>query len=297
VGDERQRIRRRGAIGGGAALFLFVASAQAGACSSFATERAPDAPDASASASGSDGSSTLDGVAPDGEVGSKASRYRDLILADAPIAYWRMATISGGKTVPDELGKNELVLQGTYETGVPGAIDGDPAIRFDGRSGYAFATDPRAFDFPGGVPFTIECWVQRDPLTDGDVVQYIAGNFEGSAPTRNGYALYVRPDLRDPQTKFELYTQSEKGVFGTFVAAGAWAHYAAVFDGTEMKLYVDGNVSSAVTLTGSMTARTSKFTVGARDAGIFRFPGAIDEVAVYAKALPLGKILAHVGGR
>jgi hypothetical protein len=95
---------------------------------------------------------------------ARASAYKSAILADGPLAYWRMG-ITTGTVIPDETGRgNVLTLQGHPLLGQSGAIanDDDPAIHFDGASAYATAKDARPFDFANRHPFTLELWASFD---------------------------------------------------------------------------------------------------------------------------------------
>ena len=227
--------------------------------------------------------------------------YRDVVLADHPLVYWRMG-IKSGLTVPDETGgHNDLVLQGTgHAFGTAGALSGDSdtAIGFDGVQNYAMASDPRALDFPDGVPFTEECWAQR-VASGGEYFQHIVGNQEGSAPQRNGYILYIVPAPASGQiatTSFEYDALGgDTGIFGPLIAASTWSHLAGVFDGSKASLYVDGTLAGSKDVAASITARSSLFAV-ARSPGETRrfFAGAIDEIAVYPTALTVTQIVKHI---
>ncbi|HMI83190.1 MAG TPA: hypothetical protein VK550_03800 [Polyangiaceae bacterium] len=164
--------------------------------------RANDAARADVAETGSSpdtGPAPRDAPSPDAPPSEGGTTYPGVVLADGPFAYWRMG-IRSGSTVPDESGhQNELVLQGGgHSLGVPGAIagDGNTAIRFDGVNSYATAVRPRDFDFPGGAPFTIECWARREPLADGGegaYFQHLMGSSAGGPPNRNGFLLYILP--------------------------------------------------------------------------------------------------------
>src|SRR5688500_5833852 len=113
-----------------------------------------------------DGGSTPDSsTAPDTALetngdAAASSPYRQAILDDGPLAYWRME-IGAGLTIPDETGgKNDLTLKGGgHVLGVTGASARlGSAIAFDGVTTFAEAANPRAFDFAGRQSFTVEAW-------------------------------------------------------------------------------------------------------------------------------------------
>jgi hypothetical protein len=99
------------------------------ACSSFSENATPETDtDAGAEGAAADGALARDAVV---DAAAGTSAYRALVMADAPIAYWRMG-VKAGLFIPDETaGKNDLILQGTnaYTLGAPGAIPGDDDAR------------------------------------------------------------------------------------------------------------------------------------------------------------------------
>jgi hypothetical protein len=234
-----------------------------------------------------------------------ALAYRGAVLGDAPIAYWRMG-IASGSVVPDESGhRNDLLLQGTGHTfGVAGALAGDPdgAIGFDGANGHAVALRPRDFDFPSGAPFTVECWARRERTIDGgsgEYFQHLVSASAGGPPNRNGYIFYILPSDVDPSvvhTAFEygVLDGVQVGVEGPLGAASSYVHYVATFDGTKISLYVNATLASSRPVNGAFAPRMSEFVVG-REAstGRYHFSGALDEIAVYDKALSLLQVTNH----
>ncbi|MCK4752032.1 MAG: hypothetical protein KAS75_01200 [Planctomycetes bacterium] len=70
---------------------------------------------------------------------------------------------------------------------------------------------------------------------------------------------------------------------------GTWHHYAAVYDGAEIILYMDGNEVDSIACTGSIASGAS-MTVGARSGGSADFDGWIDDVRIYDNALSTEEI-------
>ena len=81
----------------------------------------------------------------------------------------------------------------------------------------------------------------------------------------------------------------------TLIAASAWSHVAVTFDGTNVVFYVGGAAQRVATVDAGFGPRSSPFTVGRSSMyDEDHFPGAIDEVAVYARALSSADVLRHV---
>jgi hypothetical protein len=224
-----------------------------------------------------------------------------VVLADEPLAYWRMGIGAGVVSIPNEVGgDNALVLQGSgHELGVTGALrdDADTALGFDGASGFAIATNAREFDFTERAPFTLECWARR--LTGGaSYFQHLLSNVAGSPGGRNGYALYLLPEPAGTDTGRSAFEYdrpaTETGLSGPVPDESAWTHFVATFDGANARLYVNGTLESTQPIDSAFAARTGPFAVGraANDARDY-FKGAVDEVAVYPRALGVGDVAEH----
>jgi hypothetical protein len=267
------------------------------ACSSFSADPAEPPADSGPEASTPDASSPADGsAAPDAEAdAAPSSAYRAAILADAPLAYWRMG-IPKGASIPDETGHaNALLLQGAGVTlGRPGATsDGDTAIAFDGLATYAIAENARAFDFPAKAPFTLECWARYTPLDGGTSFPTLFSAVSGFNANANGYIFYVVTSA----AKVQFNYGATAIISGDMPAGSSWTHYAVTFDGTNATLLVNGAVIAKAPALGESSVRTSELGVAGRPQDSKGFPGDIDEVAIYDKALTVSQILEHIGAR
>jgi hypothetical protein len=235
-----------------------------------------------------------------GDGGAGASPYRDLVLADTPLAYWRMG-IGAGQIVPDETANgNDLSLQGTgFELGAPGAIVGDSngAVRFDGRTSWGIAEAPDALLFPAAASFTLECWALSEPVDGGSYFHTLAAHAADIGTTHVGYSLWLLPRPVSPdyaRANFEWGT-FDGGISATapLSASRTFVHYVAVFDGTAARMYVDGTLGTVVPVPGGSSQRVSSFVVGARRPSKDLFAGVIDEVAVYGRALSVTDVVRH----
>ena len=222
----------------------------------------------------------------DEETGGPLS-YRDTVLADAPLGYWRLDETSG---LVMDLGsaKQNGVIGAQVTRGVAGAIAGNAAIHNDGTAPAVVFSD--AFDFAGNAPFSLEAWMNTE-LVDGEY-RALCGKKQSST---TGYSLWVN---QNEGLGFGRYTGGDAGLQDAIIAAvpSGWTYVVATYDGTVMKLYINATIAATSTEPNlSIPDRTNGFAIGAKgsDSPSY-FKGDLDEIAVYDHALDPARIAAHL---
>lgn len=242
------------------------------------TSDAADASDASAR----DGGAISDAAgAPDAPDGS--APYRSVVMSDKPVAYYRLGETSG-TIAADETGQHAGTYQGGVTLGVPGALVGDPssAIALDGTSGYV--SIGTTLDFTAQAPFSIEAWLKPMPVTSG-ITRVICKR----APMQ-GYSIYIE----STGVVFEMYRDNANAkIFGPALAPDAFTHLVATYDGSTERLFVNGAQVGTTPSTIAMNVNTGLLGIGSYSGNGDWYSGAIDEVALYAAALPPARVLAH----
>jgi hypothetical protein len=157
----------------------------------------------------------------------------------------------------------------------------DNAVSLDGSGDYVEVPDS-TFLRPSNV--TVECWVKSSTIKS---YQYIVAKYYAG-----GNASYG------------LYTGSSTGLFfyvsdggyalsndaGTRVWDGNWHHIAGTYDGSTLRLYVDGSeVGTEKSVTKTIGYNTGNLYVGSYGAGYY-FTGLIDEVRIWSSALTAGQL-------
>ncbi len=139
-----------------------------------------------------------------------------------------------------------------------------------------------------GNKLTMEAWIklesiQNDPtIIDKSLAQF---SFYIDSPTNTSRALIVAGS-----------SQTASG--NLVLAVGNWYHVAAVYNGSNVKLYTNGVLDGTpVSLTGNIITTNSALLVGSGWSGInplaFPFDGMIDEVAIYNRSLGAQEIKDH----
>ncbi len=147
------------------------------------------------------------------------------------------------------------------------------ALVFNGTN--AVVTIPNATLLQLTTGMTLEAWVNpttvnsawRDVIYKGDDNYYLEGMSPSQRPAMGG-------------------TFSPSLVYGTAaLAVNTWTHLAATYDGTTMRLYVNGAQVASRAQTGNIAISTNPLQIGGDSIYGQYFAGMIDEVRIYNRAL------------
>jgi hypothetical protein len=221
-----------------------------------------------------------------GDRNEPATSYRDLIVADSPISYWRLGETSGTVAV-DEMAFENGVYSNSPTLGVAGVTDdGDTAVTFNGTNQQMSVAYRSAWNTSA---LTVEAWIK----TTATGVALIVSRDNGT----NGHRDF---QFRIDAGKVQFVNMQGNGVGATTVASagtvndGAWHHVVAVRDGSTVTLYIDGvqdghsTAMQAPHLTG-----TSRIAVATNANNAAWLAGTLDEVAYYGTALAAARVAAH----
>ena len=113
------------------------------------------------------------------------------------------------------------------------------------------------------------------------------------AGTTMAYELYSNdPNVSRPAAYFTTAGGALRAVTGTAaIAQNAWTHLAVTYDGTNMRIYVNGALARSVLRSGAVLQSNGVLHIGGNEVwgGEF-FAGLIDEVRIYNRALTAGEI-------
>ena len=154
-------------------------------------------------------------------------------------------------------------------------------ISFDGVNDYSITSDIQA---PTGTNYTASIWVRLDSSTAGvDSRFFWHGNY--------GVLLY-----KNTANQFFCYIRNESGVavqalFGT-LALGTWLNLIATYDGSNIKVYVNGQFVTQLAQTGNIQAANlpNLFSIGGSAAASFYAKCDISQVLIYNATLTNNQI-------
>jgi len=219
------------------------------------------------------------------------------VLADGPIAYWRLGEAPGSASAADAAGNaNNGTYSGGITLGQPGFHGGDTAALFDGVTGRIVIPDSNVLNPPN---ITMEAKVRWDGPNDLQQRILEKSSFAELAQ----YGLSILPD---GHVQVEIRTSSATtsvDVKSIGVAAqGAETHIVATYDGAFIRIYLNGVLDPSETAApGSISPKppdpanptASGVGIGNQIDRDRPFKGLIDEIALYPTALSPARILAH----
>ncbi len=202
--------------------------------------------------------------------------------------------------VPTEPSTDGLVAYYTMENnvqdvsgnGLNGTLMGDPsyvagiaglALELDGEDDYVDCNDAVGFNITGEI--TLSAWVNTSD----------AGNDEHNPFVGKGDQSYAIKHATSNAIEFFIYDNDSWQTIQSSVTSsfnGIWHHVAGTYDGSQLKLYVDGGLVAMMDYEGSIASSTYPVNIGRNSQETDRlYEGSIDEVRIYNRALSEGEIL------
>jgi len=201
------------------------------------------------------------------------------------VGYWTFNGSDIGTTVRDVTGNG-------WNGYLVGANNSTSTRKTIGKSGQAFSFG--GFN-TGGINvgsstalvpsrFTVSAWVNPNTLTYQ--YNYILSNARDCCGTYNGIEMY----FFNNNLYGGIYNSSNYRVsVGTSIATSTWGHAAFTYDGSNMRLYFNGDLVKTQAQTVDPGSQSSFPTyigsMGNGSGSVYTFNGKLDEVRLYSRAL------------
>jgi hypothetical protein len=202
------------------------------------------------------------------------------------VAWWKLDDDSGGTAVDSSGNGHDSTLVGD-----PNWVDGtaDGAIMFDGDGDYINVGKDPAFDIMNQI--TVAAWIR-------------VGSFEGEwqniiskGDTSWRLQRYLSQNTLEFACTGVVVPSNRWGhVLGTVdVNDGQWHHVAGTYDGSQVCLYVDGELDVSSNGVGSIRINDQPVLIGENSEAPKRcWNGLIDDVRVYNYGLSADEIAAII---
>lgn len=215
--------------------------------------------------------------------------YRDVILFDKPVAYYRLGETTGMTVANDSSGNgNTGTIHGGVTLQQPGILTSDAAMKFDGVSGYVSL--PSGFLY--AVTFSREAWVKTSTMGSGYSWEWIVNYTDYSTNNSVGSWCGINPSGQINYTT----SAGMNYAGGPNLLDNAYHHLVWTFDNGVLYLYVDGKqVANFSGLSVPVSGLNS--VIGQRDDQFEFFNGLIDEVAIYNYVLTAQQVQNHYNAR
>ncbi len=244
-----------------------------------------------------DGNSTLRGdYSVPVTVASVDAPYDQQVLADGPVAYWRLGEPNGTANAVDSSSQNNTGPYSGVTLGATGALTagGNTAADFGANSrmiGQTVLSQPQNF--------SVEAWYRTTSGSGGKIAGF--GNSSNGTSSQYDRHLYLQ---NNGAVTFGVYDGSTRVISSAAgTNDGQWHHVVGTFSPGSMKFYLDGVLQGTQTVAGA-EAYTGYWRIGAdnlngwpnqpANAGI---DGTVDEVAVYPTALTDDQVQTHFDAR
>jgi hypothetical protein len=135
-----------------------------------------------------------------------------------------------------------------------------------------------------GSSFSISVWINPDDVTSGLKCICYQEN------TNNRVYMLIR--INGDNQKFEVasfgtgigqYNMADSGDYTASIST--WYHIVATYDGSNYRIYVDGQLRGTDTKGDSLGTITGAFYIGQYDSGDYKVDGRLDEMGVWNKVL------------
>lgn len=178
-----------------------------------------------------------------------------------------------------------------WDDGSNGKMNG--SLGFDGSNDYIDISDINAID--GASSLSVSAWINTNTLTGGDAnLRYIVGK---ESTTSSTTSFILRLNTATDQIEFYLGGSGYTGITSNAISTNTWYHVTGTWDGTTMKLYLNGKEVASTAKSGSTGSTSEEVKIGSVDlgSGHVRFwSGQIDEVQIFNYGLTNRQVLTEM---
>ncbi|MEE9350349.1 MAG: LamG-like jellyroll fold domain-containing protein [Flavobacteriaceae bacterium] len=200
----------------------------------------------------------------------------------ALVAFYSFDAISGTTLTDESSNSNNGTIQGA--TAITGKIDN--GLDFDGTDDYV---DLGNFNVTGSQ-ITIASWIKADDfgISDARIISKATG-------VQSDDHTWMLSTIDDGGIKARFRLKTD-GVTTTIIASeilnpNVWYHITATYDGSNMRLYINGLEKGNASKTGAIFTSSASIRIGDNPVNAKNFDGIIDELKIYNIALSTSEVI------
>ncbi|MBK8784602.1 MAG: tandem-95 repeat protein [Anaerolineales bacterium] len=204
----------------------------------------------------------------------------------ALVGCWQMEEGSGAFVIDGTSFGNDGAITGapTWPAGVSGL-----ALDLSGTAQYAMVPDSNSLDIATNK-ITLVAWIKPEKVATQNIIKKTIGT-----TTANGYELSLSAagKVFMRLNGNALYRVDSIASYPT--NGSTWMHVAATYDGTNLRIYINGVLDNTRAATLTIAPNTTNLGIGAEPTFINLYQGLLDDTRVYNRDLSLAEIQALFG--
>jgi hypothetical protein len=202
------------------------------------------------------------------------------------VGWWKLDETTGATTAQDSSGHGNhgtLVAMDPASDWITGQIGG--ALHFDGIDDYVECPNDVSLEITG-TAISLAAWVKYEAAGDYSAIAMKASNGEWW----DGYGLYADSAV----INFYVSDYANRAT-KSFTADNQWHHVVGTYDGSNVRVYVDGVEGTPFSYTSNISNADHPFEIGRGSHNDYNFSGALDDVRLYNAALTYTDVLGLFG--
>ena len=209
--------------------------------------------------------------------------------ASGLVAYYRMNENSGTTTANSCTNTSGInaTLVGSPTWAASPVQFGANALSFNGSSNFVSIPDNNSLDITTAI--TIEAWLYT--MSTGTAQNVIC---KSSQTDNTGY-IFPRSDDNWVSVKTYLRIGGSWYTYSVpYPSLNTWHHVALTYDGSYVKIYVDGVLSGSWSQTGTIVTNANPLTIGSQPGYGEYFKGSVDEIRIWNVARTQSQIQTNM---
>jgi len=211
------------------------------------------------------------------------------------VSLWLLEEASG--TRYDAVGSNDLTDNNTVGQSTADKKQGVACADFEeGNSEYLSIADVAQVGLDIVGDLSVCFWMKSEAF--GSTEQQVVAKYRISDSNRS-YRIVVTESTARIGVNLSSDGIGSVGAWtaNSTVAAGTWYHIAVVYDGTDIRIFIDGvlsenGVNNPVAYSDGIFDSAAAFCLGRQDGGGYYYDGLLDEVAIFDRALSADEVAA-----